>query len=122
MTGLLKSSQIAALRKLTEKLFNTQVQIWTRSVTDSPYSDADIESFALSATVDGWLRSMPDDAVNVEYGQAQVHATHRLFVPVGTAVGPYDKVVINGEEFKVVDTSVESTYKVLLRVLIRKSE
>ena len=120
--SLLRPSQLAALRRLTTKLFNTKVEIWKRTVADSVYSDEDIESFALSETVDGWLRSLPEDSVDVSYGQTHVAATHRLFVPVATDVAAFDQVKINGATYKVIDTSVESSYKVLLRVLLRKSE
>lgn len=120
--GLLRPSQLAALRRLTEKLFDDTADIYKRSASDSDYGDDELETFTFSASVPCWLRSMPEDSVNVSFGQAQVPATHRLFVPVGTDVQSYDRVIVGGSTFQVMDTSVESTHKVLLRVSLRKSE
>jgi len=120
--GLFSNGQITGLRRIAERALDTDVTILRRSVSSSAYGDNDTETFTATETVKGWLRSVPEDQVQVSYGTEQVPASHRLFVAVGTDIQPYDKVVIGGLEFKVIDTSVESTYRVLLRVMLRKSE
>lgn len=120
--SLLRESNLVALRRMTKKLMKTRVAIYKFTAVDNDYSDEGSESFTYSTTVDGWLRSMPSDGVDVAYGQTSVHATHRLFVPVGTDIAAFDKVIIAGKAYKVIDTGAESTYQVLIRVSLRKSE
>jgi len=120
--SLLRPGQISALRRIAERSLTTDVYIHKRSTTSSAYGDNDQEVFTFSEIVQGWIRSVPDDQVEVRYGQESVPATHRLFVPVETDIESYDKVVIGGREFKVIDTSVESTYKIFLRCMLRRSE
>lgn len=120
--GIFSSAQVLGLRRIAERALETDVTIQRRTTTDSAYGDNDTEVFTTTETLKGWLRSMPEDMVQVSYGQTQVPASHRLFLPVGTDIRPYDKVLIGGTAFKVIDTSQESTYRVLLRVMLRKSE
>lgn len=119
---LFRPAQLRALQRIAERSLDTDVEIYKRSTTSSAYGDNDTEAFTYSKTVKGWIRAVPEDSVTLGYGQEQVPATHRLFVPLGTDIDSYDKVHIEGREFRVIDTSVESTYKVFLKCMLRRSE
>lgn len=120
---LVTDGQMAALRQTAESGMVTDVDILLRSDSDDsdPYSD-DTPSWTYSQTVKGWLKAMPGGDISVAMGYSGVASTFRLFLPVGTAVSPRDRVRIGGDDYTVQDTSRESTYKTLLRVMLERIE
>jgi hypothetical protein len=121
MSGLLSNAQLNALAKIAESGMKTSVTIKRRTFAETAL-ESKAPVWTTVGTCDGWLRMLPGDNSQVLGGSANVGVTHRLFVPRNTDLRSNDKVLINSEEYTVMDTTVENTYKVLLRCALRKAE
>ena len=119
---LITPNQIEAMRKVTERGFNTTLQIWKRAVADNIYEDDATETFAYRETVKGWVYSSPTSSASVEGGIIGTLNLYRLFVSVGTDLDPGDRVKMSGTFYQVIDTIEESTWLPLLRVSLRRLE
>lgn len=123
MAKLVSDAQIAQLRTVAELGMQSTVTVHKRTYDDTnPYTDDEVVSSEATFTVKGWLRSVPAGDISSMNGMQAVVSSHRLFVPVGTDIASGDKVVIDGHEFIVQDTSVESTWKVLIRATLERIE
>jgi hypothetical protein len=109
------------MRKVAESAFNTDVQIWRRGSADNAYED-DVETWTYRETIKGWIYSTPTSSASVEGGVIGTLNLYRLFIPVGSAVSPGDKLKISGNFFLVIDTIDESTWLPLLRCSLRRLE
>lgn len=114
---------MANLQAIFAGFYQTDVEIYALTSSSSTYSD-DQESFPSTPTavVKGWMRNQPDYAVTDDSGATQHPEIARLFLPIGTQVSRGDKVVIDGHPWTVVDDNEENTYKVTLRVAVRRMD
>jgi hypothetical protein len=119
--SLISQKQLTAMRKVAESAFNTDVQIWRRGSADNAYED-DVETWTYRETIKGWIYSTPTSSASVEGGVIGTLNLYRLFIPVGSAVSPGDKLKISGNFFLVIDTIDESTWLPLLRCSLRRLE
>lgn len=123
MVKLVSDSQIARLRTVAELGMQSTVVITKRTYDDTnPYTDDEVVSSESTITTKGWLRSTPAGDIRSMNNMQAVVSSHRLFVPVGTDIATGDKVTIDGHDFIVQDTSVESTWKVLIRATLERIE
>lgn len=123
MAKLVSDSQMAQLRSVAELGMQSTVVITRRTYDDTnPYSDDEVVATETTTTVMGWLRSTPaGDIRSIDHMQAVV-SSHRLFVPVGTDIRTGDTATVDGIAFTVQDTSMESTWKVLIRCILERIE
>jgi hypothetical protein len=119
---LITTNQVKSLRKIAERAFNTDVQIWKRRIADNAYEDDATETFVWQETVKGWVYSSPTPSATVQGGVIATLNLYRLFVAVGTDVDPGDRVKMSGNFFQVIDTIEESTWLPLLRCSLRRIE
>lgn len=119
---LVSDTQMAGLRSVAELGMVTAVTIRARVLADNAYGDEQTETFPVSGSAMGWLRSMPGGVIDVVSGLAGDVSEFRLFLPYGTEVNNGDRVEITGRQFVVQDTTKESTYQVLLRCSLRRIE
>lgn len=120
---LVSDSQMAQLRTVAEMGMQSAVVITKRTFDDTnPYTDDEVVATEYTIETYGWLRSTPaGDIRSIDHMQAVV-SSHRLFVPVGTDIATGDKVMVDGIEFTVQDTSVESTWKTVIRCVLERIE
>jgi len=122
-TPLVSASQMAQLRSVAEMGMQSTVVITKRTFNDTnPYTDDEVVASETTITTIGWLRSTPAGDIRTMNAMQAVVSSHRLFVPVGTDISPGDRVEVDGEQFTVQDTSVESTWKVLIRATLERIE
>jgi hypothetical protein len=119
---LITASQVKSMRKTVERAFNTDVQIWKRTISDNAYEDDATETFTWKETVKGWLYSTPSPSATVQGGVIATLNLYRLFVSVGTDIDPGDRLKMNSVFFQVIDTIEESTWLPLLRCSLRRVE
>ena len=123
---LLTDAQMASIRTLGERGMKVDVIITHHIGIDytdesNPFGDADPTYSTTSITVKGWLISQMDRTFE-EDGQ-RIVAVHDLTlrVPVGTAVEARDLVVINGEEFTVMESNTEDTWPEWTEVYLKRT-
>lgn len=118
---LVSDAEVASLRDYALSGMQTEIQIFHKTTVPNDFSD-DGESFPVDPdiTVLGWFRNAPNIDLSGDFSALQQVDDGRLFLPVGTVLDRGDRVVVAGEAWTVVDTNKESTYKVLLRVLLRR--
>jgi len=123
---LVTAEELASLAELAETGMLTPVAIYARS-TERNYatgwddSSGDSEQFATEpVNVNGWLRERPDGQTDDDLGVIAHTEDARLFLPLGTVVARGDKVVIEGHEYAVIDDNANNTYRVLVRVALRR--
>lgn len=121
---LVSDAQMASLRELGKAGLQTDVTIWRLSVNDGLDSGAygSEATWTELETVKGWLRSAPALRNDVGGGMLSTDNQYRLFLEVGTDCRTGDRVVIDGNTFVVIDTTAESTWKVYLRLTLRRKE
>lgn len=117
--GLLTIKQLQALRKQMARGYDTEVKIYARTTGENVYSD-DAETLTLKETTKGWLRLQPDNRLDTGLQAVRGVDDARLFLPVGTSIERGDQVEINGDRFTVFDTNADNTWKVTLRVSLRR--
>jgi hypothetical protein len=135
---LLHHSELNALAEFAEALFNSRVEIYYHSIQTAGDSwddsvSAEIEDDTTpSVVVDGWFRNQPDYQTSDALAAIAHEEDGRLFVPLGTVLGRQDKVVVyardvetgeatgTGTAYRVIDTNYENTYRVLIRVSLRR--
>lgn len=115
-----------ALAALFEHAMETDVDIYARTTERNylAWDDSSHESEQFVTTpvrVKGWLREMPDYQTDDELGRIVHTEDARLHVPLGTIVERGDKVVIAGNEYSVIDDNRHNTYRVAVRVALRRS-
>jgi hypothetical protein len=135
--SILGQSELNALAEYAEALFNSRVEIYYHSVQTAgvPWDDSVSEEIeddtTPSVVVDGWFRNQPDYQTNDALAAIAHDEDGRLFVPLGTVLGRQDKVVVypidadgnpasTGTAYRVIDTNHENTYRVLIRVSLRR--
>lgn len=119
-TPLVSDSEMAALREVAAMGMQTSVSIYARTNVQTENGQESV--WTLGSTVLGWMHSEPTPVITLVSGEMATVNTYRLFVPVGTAINPGDHAVIGGTTFVVSDTTVESTWKPLLRCSLRLAE
>jgi hypothetical protein len=120
---LVSDSQMAQLRTVAEMGMQSEVVITHRTYDDSnPYSDDEVVASTTTTTTHGWLRSTPAGDIRSINAMQAIVSSHRLFVPVGTEITTGDTVTVDGIEFTVQDTSAESTWKTVIRVILERIE
>lgn len=119
---LVSDAQMVALRGVAELGMVTDVTLRKRIMSDNVYGDEQTETFPVSGSAKGWLRSMPAGVLDVVSGLSGDVGDFRLFLPFGTDIGNGDRVEIGGRMFIVQDTTKESTYQVLLRCSLKRVE
>ena len=142
MQPLLGVAELASLAEVAEGLMNSEIRIYAQSDEDSPSAPpndswddsteaAITDDAEPTAVVNGWFRNQPDYTVADMAGAIGHEEDGRLFVPLGTVLERRDKVVVlpldengvsiePGTAYRVVDTSVENTWKVLIRASLRR--
>lgn len=135
--SLINTEEIAALSEVAESLFNSRIEIYHQHEEDqsSSWDDSVEQEIADGATPDavvsGWFRNQPDYQTSDDLAVLAHEEDGRLFVPVGTALERTDKVVVfalnaagetvgDGTAYRVIDTNVENTWKVVLRASLRR--
>lgn len=135
MTALIAVNELAALADIAESLFNSRIEIFHQADEDQSTSWDDSVEGALSDEPDevvlGWFRNQPDYTVSDQLAALAHEEDGRLFVPLGTSLERRDKVKVyaldaagetvgDGVAYRVIDTNVENTWKVLIRAALRK--
>lgn len=116
-------AEMAGLQDFFSGFLQTTVEIYAKSSGENDYSD-DGESFSAqpTAVTTGWLRNQPDTKLVDEAGAALHPNVGRLFIPVDVVVRRGDKVVIDGDAWRVIDHNRENTFKVTQRVALERLE
>ena len=144
MQPLITNTELAGLAAVAEGLMNSEIRIYSSSDEDSPLAppndswDDSTEGGAAAdddaeptAVVRGWFRNQPDYDINDLASAIGHQEDARLFVPLDTQLHRRDKVVVlpldatgiavePGTAYRVVDTNIENTWKVLIRASLRK--
>ena len=132
---LIGSEELAALAGTAEALFNSRIEIFHQSDEDQSGSwDDSVEgeqSDEPDEVVLGWFRAQPDYQTSDALAAIAHEEDGRLFVPLGTALERRDLVKVyeldangatvgDGTSYRVIDTNVENTWKVLIRAALRR--
>jgi hypothetical protein len=137
MSTLISTEELAALSGVAESLFNSRVEIYHQHIQDQSNSwDDSVEQEIVDGStpdevVSGWLRNQPDYQTSDDLAALAYEEDGRLFVPVGTTLTRKDRVVVyeidadgetvgDGTAYRVIDTNVENTWKVLIRASLRR--
>lgn len=121
MDPLVSAAEMASLAVFAESAMQTEVSIYHKSSDENSYSDDQVTyPTEPDAVVLGWFRNQPDYQLTEEFSALQHVEDGRLFLPLGTALSRGDKVVVMGTNWFVIDTNLESTYRVLMRVSLRR--
>lgn len=134
---MITEEDLAAFRDVVEGFFSTSIDIYHSSDLAGDYAyadgsapwddsikDPDPQSLPAtpSLTVLGWVRSRPNPDLSEELAALVNEEQTRMFVPVGTAVEKGDLAVFGGDQYQVIDTNPQNTYRVLLRCSLRRLE
>lgn len=139
MGSLISKEEMAALAETVEDVYGdrTEVEIYHQTEADEETSwddsvEAPIEDDATpAAVVNGWFRNQPDYQTTDALAALAHEEDGRLFLPLGTELSRTDKVVVfpmddegnrigNGTAYRVIDTNFENTFKVLVRVSLKR--
>lgn len=116
---------LGPLQALGNKFLRTDVVIEHRAVSAKDPSDRTgdntITYETTTTTVKGWF---VDRGTHTFSGGRMVEVTDRplLRVPVGTEIGPRDRVTIGGQAWKVVDASSDETWPIFTKVELVRIE
>jgi len=123
---MLSTKQLQAIQRLGQKTFSLSCTIYKRqpfAFDDSnPYGD-DTVTFASTGTrVKGWL--VPSGNIDFMLDVAQIISSSNsvLRVPVGTDIGPGDKVVIGSDTYYCSESTVEQTWPEWTTVRLRRNQ
>ena len=134
-TPLIATDQLASLASIAESLFNSRIEIYHQSDEDQTGSwDDSVEgtqSDEPDEVVLGWFRNQPDYQTSDSLAAIAHEEDGRLFVPLGTTLERRDRVKVyplnesgetvgDGTSYRVIDTNVENTWKVLIRAALRR--
>jgi hypothetical protein len=121
---LVSESQLNSLRSVVESGLITDVIVINSTKVDSPFGDDEYapEGESLRQTVKGWLREVPAGTIDVVSGVMASTGVYRLFLPLGTTIANGDRVIVNDAQYIVQDTNQDSTYKVTLKVSLKRAE
>jgi len=123
MPGPITDTEMASLQGLMLDFLQADVEIYSKSDAENPYSDSGWSYPATpSVVVKGWLRKMPDYQLTDDFAAFQHIDDARLFLPIGTPIERGDKVVVAGDAFTVVDANDHNTWQVTLRVSLRRMD
>lgn len=117
---LLSASEMAEVRSVGLQGMQTLVTILARSTVQT--DDGWESVWADAGDAYGWIDSTPTPMQTEVSGKITTVNTYRLFLPVGTAIDPGDRVVSGGRTFVVSDTTAESTWQEMLKVSLRFAE
>lgn len=135
---LLSATALAAIRRVGEGQFQTEIQIF-RGVpltVSSPgydplydYGDDDDEEIEpyegdTYGTALAWFHSTLQNAMSDEDGQIAPIDLHEIRAAFGTDIRPHDIIrrVDNGDEFVVIDTNGDDTWAEKLKATVRRRE
>lgn len=133
--ALLGTEELAALSEVAESLYNSRIEIFHQADEDESDSWDDSVEGAQSDEPDevvlGWFRNQPDYQTSDALAAISHEEDGRLFVPVDTALERRDTVKVysldaNGDTvgvgttYRVIDTNLENTWKVLKRAALRR--
>lgn len=122
MGKLVSDSQMVALRSVAKLGMQTDVLILKRTAADDPFGDDSTPTWTPAETVKGWLRGAVAGEIRQAGAMTGLVAGYRLFVPIGTDVHNGDRVRIEGNDFTVQDTNIESTWRVVMRCEVERVE
>ena len=121
MSGLISSSQMAALSSLVKKGMTTDAYIQDHVISDSV--DGTSESWVeRSASVKCWFYTTPQTALIVDHGVQVIPNQLRIFFELGTDIDAGDRVRVDSQVFTVIDTSRENTIQAMLTVYVRSRD
>ena len=112
--SLLTSAQMAAIQKVGRSAMTVVCSIYKREAygadDSNPYGDDTVTYAVTSTDVDGWL--VPASKADFSVSVAQVLSARSFIVrmPVGTDIGPGDKVVIAGDTYYVSESTVDQSW------------
>lgn len=135
--SLISADELASLAEVAESLFNSRIEIYHQHEEDESGSwDDSVEQEIADGSipdevVSGWLRNQPDYQTSDDLAALAHEEDGRLFVPLGTTLTRTDKVIVyalnaagetvgDGTAYRVIDTNVENTWKVVLRASLRR--
>ena len=131
---LVSDIEMASLAEVAQLGMQTEVEIYARTTnvnysTGWDDSSGTSEQYATTPYLTaegvlpkGWIREVPNPQTTDEFEQITHTEDGRLFLPLGIPLSRGDKVVIEGSEYRVIDDNSRNTYRVLLRVSLRRSE
>lgn len=122
MGQLVSDSQMASLRSVAKLGMQSDVTILHRTAADDPYGDDSTPTWTETVTVKGWVRGAVAGDIRQAGAMTGLAAGYRLFVPVDTPVTNGDRVRIEGNDFTVQDTNIESTWRVVMRCELERVE
>lgn len=118
---LVDDAMLDALAETAELGMVSDVLVYRKTDAVNDFSD-DGESYPTDpdVTTKGWLRLQPDYDLTVDRGVLQHTEDARLFIPRSIPLHRGDKVVVGDENFFVVDSNNNNTYRVLTRAALRR--
>ena len=122
MGKLVSNSQMASLRSVAVLGMQTDVTILNLVRVNDPFSDEGSQSWTETVTVKGWLRGAVAGDIRRAGGMSGLVAGYRLFVPIDAPITNGDRVRIEGNDFTVQDTNIESTWRVVMRCELERVE
>lgn len=114
------NAQLTVLRRFGQRVLSTPVEIWRRTTTETDFGSA--ESWSLVSTELGWLRQTNTGVLGSDAGRLDSLGEYVLRLSASATAKIGDRVVIGDEEFMVVDTNVENTYRVFTNLTLRRRQ
>lgn len=118
MSPLVSPAQLAGLRAVGARGFDTEVIIMRTLQTETPFGSDDV--WATVDIVDGWLREMSNTKVGETVYVLSSTGTYRLHLPVGTDIVSGDEVIVDDGTYSVQNVNTENTLKVFTTAQLRK--
>lgn len=117
---------MAAIQKVGQLGMIDTIQIYAQiegsGLDDSDTFGSDITFATTPITVTGWLVGTWSRSRDPDVGDLNTATNYRLRLPVGTAIFPGDKVVINGNAYNVFDAGTDQTWPEWLTCIVRRSK
>lgn len=124
LDAVFSASQMSAIIGQLQMLMTQPVDIWVRSFEVPPNPDTvdtdEVEIWTYTTTVNGWLIATPPNDAQVVGGIPGSLSVYKLFLPIGAAISPGDRVVISGNTYQVVAMDDESTWRPMFDITLRR--
>lgn len=124
--SLLTPSELAAIQEIGQSGMTAIVEIYAQvfdtgnDLTDDPYGSSVTFSSTPSSTVSGWLVGTWATTRDTDVGDVDTSTLYRLRLPVGTEIQTAWRIVINGNEYNVIDAGTDQTWPEWLVCTVRR--
>ena len=119
--SLISDSELGALQDLVLSGLRTTIYIYNATNVVTEDGQESTYPSTPSSTVFGWLYEITPNstALSVLDGSQTLSELFRLLIPIGTVIGPNDKVVVGTGSYYVQHTNSDNTYPTSLSVALR---